>query len=130
MVAVGGPTYEVRDGKASWGGRPLRDWVSALVETLVERFDPARVILFGSVAAGTDGPDSDVDLLVVLDEAPPESRRDLMVELRRATRSVGVPRDLLVTAVADFERNQALPGTLEYEPARHGTVVHERRPPA
>jgi len=132
-IAVGhhgvmqGLEYQVKDGKSSWGGRVLRDWVEDVTALIVEQFQPALVILFGSVADGTDGPDSDVDLLVVLDDAPTHRRRDLMVELRRATRRVDIPRDLLVTSVADFERNRDAIGTTEYEPAHHGVIVYERR---
>jgi uncharacterized protein len=111
---------------AEWAGRSLRDWVPDLVTAIVKLFDPAKVLLFGSVAAGTDGPDSDIDLLVVLDDAALARGRCLMVELRRATREIAAPCDLLVTSVDDFARNQNLPGTTEFEPAQHGTVVYER----
>ncbi|MBH0185089.1 MAG: nucleotidyltransferase domain-containing protein, partial [Nitrospira sp.] len=37
-----------------------------MVRRIVERFHPERVILFGSHARGTAGPQSDVDLLVVM----------------------------------------------------------------
>lgn len=119
-------SYGVVDDHAIWAGRTLRSWADDLVETLVAEFDPARIILFGSVAAGTDGPDSDIDLLVVFDHAPLADRRRKMVELRRATRSIAAPHDMLVTSVADFERNATLPGSTEYEPAQHGSAVYER----
>ena len=122
-----GLDYQVKNGKSSWGGRLLRDWVDDVVAPIVEQFHPAAVILFGSVADGTDGPDSDLDLLVVLDDAPVNRRRELMVELRRATRGVDVPRDLLVTSSTDLERNRHIVGTTEYGPANHGVVVYERR---
>ena len=104
----------------------LSAWVPELVTAIVERFDPARIVLFGSVADHTDGPDSDIDLLVVLDDAPLSDRRRLMVELRRAARAIAAPHDLLVTSVEDFERNRRTPGTTEYEPATNGVVVHRR----
>ena len=119
-------TYAVRDNHAVWAGRTLRAWTDVLVETLVSEFDPVSIILFGSVAAGSDGPDSDIDLLVVLDDAPWADRRRKMVELRRATRSIAAPHDLLVTSAADFARNASRPGTTEYEPAQHGVAVYER----
>jgi predicted nucleotidyltransferase len=100
--------------------------VPDLVDAIVTQFDPVKVILFGSVASGEDGPDSDIDLLVVLDEAPVLERRHLMVELRRCTRKIAAPHDLLVTSRDDFERLRDTPGTTEYEPG-HGVVVHERR---
>ena len=41
-------------------------WVSRMVEEIVRRFQPLRIILFGSHARGEAGPESDIDLLVVL----------------------------------------------------------------
>jgi len=51
----------VRGNHAVWAGRTLRTWSDVLVETLVAEFDPVCIILFGSVASGLDGPDSDKD---------------------------------------------------------------------
>ncbi len=119
-------TYAVHDNRAVWAGQTLRAWTDVLVRTLVAEFDPASIILFGSVAAGADGPDSDIDLLVVFDDAPLADRRRKMVEMRRATRGIAAPHDLLVTSVADLARNSAKPGTTEYEPSQHGVAVYER----
>jgi hypothetical protein len=49
-----------------------------------------------------------------------------MVELRRATRGIAAPHDMLVTSARDFERNRDTPGATENEPAQRGIVVHER----
>ena len=119
-------TYAVQDNHAFWEGCSLREWTEVLVATLVAEFDPVSIILFGSLATELDGPDSDIDLLVVLDDAPLADRRRTMVEMRRVTRGVAAPHDLLVTSIADFERNSARPGTTEYEPAQHGVAVYER----
>src|SRR6266498_4074904 len=43
--------------------------VDAVVQQIVERFHPQKVILFGSYADGTPNQDSDVDLLVIMDAA-------------------------------------------------------------
>jgi uncharacterized protein len=44
-----------------------------LLQSIVAHFRPQRVIVFGSVARGETGPDSDIDLLVVVDDdTPPE----------------------------------------------------------
>jgi predicted nucleotidyltransferase len=39
--------------------------IEEVAERIVREFDPERIILFGSHAYGTPGPESDVDLLVV-----------------------------------------------------------------
>jgi len=47
-----------------------------ITRRLVEYFHPERIYLFGSVARGDDGPDSDLDFAVVLpDDAPQELYR-------------------------------------------------------
>jgi hypothetical protein len=44
-----------------------------LLDKVVAHFAPQRVILFGSTARGEAGPESDIDLLVVVDDdTPPE----------------------------------------------------------
>jgi Nucleotidyltransferase domain len=39
-----------------------------LLDPVVAYFKPRRVILFGSAARGEAGPDSDIDLLVIVDD--------------------------------------------------------------
>lgn len=40
--------------------------IEEMVDRIAERFNPEKIILFGSHARGTAGPDSDADLLVVM----------------------------------------------------------------
>jgi predicted nucleotidyltransferase len=48
--------------------------LSEITDRLVRAYEPERVYLFGSMARGEAGPDSDYDiLLVVRDDAPPEA---------------------------------------------------------
>src|SRR4051812_20160400 len=41
--------------------------ITRMVKRIVKRFAPEKIILFGSQARGDAGPDSDIDLLVVMD---------------------------------------------------------------
>jgi hypothetical protein len=46
-----------------------------IVERLVKAYAPERIYLFGSMARGEHGRDSDYDLMVIVpDDAPPERR--------------------------------------------------------
>ncbi len=114
--------YEVRDGKARYDGRTLSEWVPEIVQRLVEQFAPSRIVLFGSVARGDDGRDSDVDLLVVL----PELRlrhHDAAVSMLRSLGDLPVPVDLVVTDVAELEERAAAPGVVRVA-LREGAAVH------
>ena len=116
-------SYEVRDGKATYEGRSLAAWVPEVVRVLVERFRPARVVLFGSVARGDDGRDSDIDLLVVLPELQVR-HHDAAVAMLRALRAVPVPVDIVVTDLAELQQRVTTPGSVRVA-WREGVPVHE-----
>src|SRR5215831_19821181 len=59
---------------------------------IAERFDPDKIILFGSQAYGTPHEDSDVDLLVI---KPTWSQTSLAVQIRYAL-APPFPMDLIV----------------------------------
>jgi predicted nucleotidyltransferase len=83
------------------------------------------VIAFGSVARGEDGPDSDLDLMVVLDRVEAAQRLDLMSKLRRCV-TAPVPVDVMVTDPEEIERRKDVPGSAHYWPLREGKVVYDR----
>jgi|SRR5215831_562429 len=103
----------------------LKRLIDEMVLRIVRRFDPERIILFGSAARGNAGRDSDVDLLVVM--ALEGSRREKAVEIGVAVNDIRVPKDILVTTPEDFEWRKEIVGTIERPAAREGRVVYARR---
>lgn len=69
------------DGR--WRGRTLREWLPDVVDEIVEAHHPLKIILFGSLARGEERRESDIDLLVVLEEAPREEKARLMSAIYR-----------------------------------------------
>ena len=55
------------------------DAVHSVVEQIVLKFRPLRIILFGSYAWGQPQPESDVDLLVVMKTALRESEQSIQI---------------------------------------------------
>jgi predicted nucleotidyltransferase len=110
---------------ALWSGKTLRQWLPAAVGEVVNAVAPQRIVLFGSVARGDEGPDSDLDLLVVLDRMAPSERARLISSIRRSI-SAPVPIDVFVTDLAEYERRKNNIGSIFYWPAREGEVVYER----
>lgn len=109
-----------------YGSRSLAEWLPDVVGDLVERYDPLKIILFGSLARGDEGPDSDIDVLVVLPHAPAPARARLLADLREAIRAP-VPVDVAVTDPQEIYRRGHLRGWVLYS-ALHdeGVVVYER----
>ena len=95
-----------------------------MVQRIVKRFAPEKIILFGSHAKGTAGPDSDVDLLVIM--APNKSRAAQEIEIRMALRHYRLPKDVIVTTPEDFAWRRKIPGTIERPAAREGRVLYEK----
>lgn len=63
------------------------DKLPEIVRRLVESLQPSTIYLFGSVAAGRPGPDSDIDLLVVLPQSSLSFYQRAAVAYRRGAAS-------------------------------------------
>ena len=99
--------------------------ISQMANIIVERFDPERIILFGSHARGSAGPDSDVDLLVLMEV--PGSKRRMAAEIGAALHGFRLPKDIIVTTPSEFEERKGIVGTIERPAAREGRVLYVRR---
>lgn len=98
--------------------------VDAAVQRIVKRFNPEKIILFGSHARGTAGPDSDADLLVVMHVT--DSKRRQAVQIDLALEGIPVPTDVIVVTPEEVEKHRDSLGTIIYEAVREGRVVYER----
>lgn len=97
----------------------------ALLRPVVAYFKPRRVILFGSAARGDTGPDSDYDLLVVLDDdaTPEQLNWRASYEARRSYhRAV----DIVQCRESVFRARSLIVGSLAHTVATEGVVVYER----
>ncbi len=110
--------------------RSVQVFIDRMVKRIVKRFQPEQVILFGSYARGEAGPDSDVDLLVVMEFEG--AARDKGLEILQALHDRLVPVDVIVTSPEDFAWRKDVVGTIEWPAAREGKVLYahfrERHP--
>jgi predicted nucleotidyltransferase len=97
--------------------------LAEVVRRLVEAYRPERVYLFGSVARGDAGRDSDYDLLLVVpDDASPERRRSRLAY--EALRGTGTAADVLVCTISYFEDRRSLKASLPGTILREGRLLH------
>lgn len=94
------------------------------VQRIATRFDPDKIILFGSAARGQGGPDSDADLLVVM--AVNGSKRQQAVQIDLALEGIPIPIDLIVVTPDELEKYRQTTGTIIREAVREGKVLYER----
>ena len=96
-----------------------------LLDPVVAYFAPQRVILFGSAARGDAGPDSDIDLLVVVDDDTSPEKATLAAGYA-ARRSYRRAADVIPIRRSVFERKRRIVGSLAATADAEGVIVYER----
>jgi predicted nucleotidyltransferase len=105
---------------------PTSDEARELARRVAERFQPDKIILFGSLAAGYAESGSDIDLLVVMD--CPYRPVEQAVAIRRFL-DYARPLDVIVRTPAELERRLALGDWFLREVMEQGIVLYERPQP-
>jgi len=98
--------------------------IRAVVRRIARLFHPEKIILFGSYAAGTPGPDSDVDLLVVMET--PLSSRQQRLAISRALSPRPFPMDIVVRTPQEIQRRVTAGDFFLQEIMATGKVLYER----
>jgi predicted nucleotidyltransferase len=104
--------------------KTLRVPIDRIVNRIVRKFHPDKIILFGSHARNEAGSDSDVDLLVVM--AVEGSICEKRLEISLALPDLPVPVDVIVTTPENFAWRKDVVGTIEWPATREGKVLYAR----
>ena len=105
-------------------------WPAGKMERLREtirgwRPRPVYACVFGSAARGDGGPDSDIDLLVVVDDDTPAEKVTIKAG-RESRRPYRLPADVIPVREEIWRRFSRVVGTLPYAARTEGIVVYER----
>jgi predicted nucleotidyltransferase len=100
------------------------DAFKALIGRVAQTLKPEKIILFGSYAYGEPTPDSDVDLLVILDTDAPRTERQWAVSRLLVPRLF--PVDILVKTPAEIEEALRSADFFVREILTRGQVLYER----
>ena len=100
-------------------------WLRDLVGRIVQRYRPLRVVLFGSYARGDYSAFSDLDLLLVLAQAPDWYKRGL--EFRRFLQEEPVPIEAHIYTSEEYERMKKLENPFLLQIESEGKVLYEQQ---
>lgn len=98
--------------------------IDEVAQRIAQTFKPERVILFGSYAWGRPTPDSDVDLLVVMEDNDRPARRS--ARIARALLDVPFPIDILVRTSEEIQHRLCIGDYFIQEIMQRGRVLYER----
>ncbi|MFH1758028.1 MAG: nucleotidyltransferase domain-containing protein [Pseudomonadota bacterium] len=102
----------------------IQEKIDEMVRRIVHQFNPEKIILFGSHARGMAGPDSDVDLLIIMPVSG--SKREKQVEIGVALHDIPMPMDILIATPEEVERRKNIIGTIIRPALREGEVLYVR----
>jgi predicted nucleotidyltransferase len=104
---------------------PVGEALPLAIQRIVQTLQPEKVILFGSYAYGIPTPDSDVDLLVIMDTKAPSNERSW--EVSRLLIPRPFPVDILVKTPQEIECALVKGDFFIREIIERGKVLYERR---
>ncbi len=126
-MTVESPATSMSNDKGS-GAVPTRPPMDVLIPAMVERivndFQPIRIVLFGSRARGDARWDSDVDLLIVLSSVT--SKHETTADIRRALRGFPVSKDIVIATPDEIARYGDMVGRMLRPALREGIVLYAR----
>jgi len=96
--------------------------IDELVRRIVDAVQPLRIILFGSAARGEMGPDSDLDVMVVMPEGVDQLGTAGFIYTRLF--GFGHPTDVLVTTPSLLQRYGGCRGTVHRDVVREGRDIY------
>jgi uncharacterized protein len=109
-------------------GKPDPAILADIVKRIVRAAKPEKIVLFGSAARGTMGPDSDYDLLVI--KGGKFNRNRLTVAIYRELRGKGAPVDVVVVTPEEVERYRETHCLVICPALKEGKIVHDSKAPA
>jgi predicted nucleotidyltransferase len=78
--------------------------IDDIVYRIATKFDPDKIILFGSYASGNPTDDSDIDLLIIKETDLPRHRRSF--DIQKSLIGSMIPMDILVYTNKEFENEK------------------------
>jgi uncharacterized protein len=98
------------------------EMLANIVQKIVVAVQPKRILLFGSGAKGRMGPDSDVDLLVIMPDGI--HRRRMAQDIYRSLTGLGMAKDIVVATESVVRDHGDNPSLVLFPALREGTELY------
>lgn len=105
-------------------GEMAKPVLKMMTKRIAEHFNPIRIVLFGSYARGTPDFNSDVDLMVVMEDGTDE--HETAVKILELLADSPIAKDVVVTTPDEIKEIGHVCGYVIYYALREGVVLYER----
>ena len=102
--------------------KPDQDLLDEVVHRILAVAQPLKIMLFGSAARGTMGPESDIDLLVVVSDGTPRRQTAQDIYMNLFGLEIGV--DVVVATAQDLQAYGDNCGLVYYPALREGREIY------
>ncbi|MFA5813992.1 MAG: nucleotidyltransferase domain-containing protein [Bacteroidales bacterium] len=92
---------------------------------IATKFNPDKILLFGSYAAGNPNNDSDIDLLIITDTDLPRHKRSF--DIQKYLIGLMIPMDILVYTNNEFEQEKNDEYSFLSSAIKSSKIVYERK---
>ena len=98
--------------------------INEIANKIAAKFNPEKIILFGSYANGTQDENSDIDLLIIQDtDLSPQTRG---FDIRMSLLGTKMPFDILIYTKREFEQEQADTYSFLNSAIKNSKILYER----
>jgi len=99
--------------------------INDIVARIAAKFNPDKIILFGSYASGKPNNDSDIDLLVIQDTDLPRHKRSF--DIQKMLIGSMIPMDILVYTNNEFEKEKNEKYSFLNSAIKTSKILYERK---
>jgi len=98
--------------------------LESIINYAVEVTEPDKIILFGSMANGTDNVYSDVDLLIISDSTI--NKKEAAIRIRNFAHQYSLKTDVLIYSFSEFEKEQRTSYSFIKAAIESGKIIYEK----
>lgn len=99
--------------------------ITEVTKRLIKVYNPIAIYIFGSYSWGIPTPDSDLDLLIIVDKSD-EKSYSRPVAGHKALSDLDISKDIIVYTQEEFEKFSQKKSTLAFKIKKEGNKIYAR----
>jgi predicted nucleotidyltransferase len=103
----------------------MSDEINSIIDKIIQKFNPLKIVLFGSYVNNSQNRDSDLDLLVIMNSTLPKYKRSSNIKLFLSP--YPIPLDILVFTPNEYQKYSQVKNHIVYQIKKTGKVLYDKQ---